>query len=70
MNKKHFKLSTLAFTVAAMFNTPTFAAFTLTADGFTNNGDGTVTDNNTGLVWQPCAVGQTFNNSTGVSVFV
>lgn len=65
MNKKLFKLSTLAFTVAAMFNTPTFAAFTLTADGFTNNGDGTVTDENTGLVWQACAVGQTFNNSTG-----
>lgn len=26
---------------------------------FTNNGDGTVTDNNTGLIWQRCSVGQT-----------
>lgn len=59
------KLTALAFLALPAFTTPTFAAFTLTADGFTNNGDGTVTDENTGLVWQACAVGQTFNNSTG-----
>lgn len=65
MNKKIFKLSTLAFTVAAILNTPAFAAFVNSIDGFTNNGDGTVTDTKTGLVWQACAVGQTFNKSTG-----
>lgn len=30
---------------------------------FTNNGNGTVTDNNTGLMWQRCSVGQN-NDST------
>ncbi len=27
--------------------------------GFTNNGDGTVIDSNTGLIWQKCSYGQT-----------
>jgi hypothetical protein len=30
---------------------------------YTDNGDGTVTDNNTGLIWQKCSVGQT-NDAT------
>jgi hypothetical protein len=30
---------------------------------FTDNGNGTVTDNNTGLIWQKCSVGQN-NDST------
>jgi uncharacterized repeat protein (TIGR01451 family) len=59
------KLTALAFLLLPTISTPTFAGFTLTADGFTNNGDGTVTDDNTGLIWQACTVGQTFNNSTG-----
>jgi len=32
---------------------------------FTDNGDGTVTDNNTGLIWQKCSVGQ--NNDSSCS---
>jgi len=32
---------------------------------YTNNGNGTVTDNNTGLVWQKCSVGQ--NNDLSCS---
>jgi hypothetical protein len=32
---------------------------------FTDNGNGTVTDNNTGLVWQKCSVGQ--NNDASCS---
>ncbi|MBP9890090.1 MAG: DUF1566 domain-containing protein [Leptospiraceae bacterium] len=31
---------------------------------FTDNGDGTVKDNATGLVWQKCSIGQTYTNST------
>lgn len=64
--KTHFKLSTLALALATTFTTPVFAeGFTNTIDGFTNNGDGTVTDTKTGLIWQACAVGQTFNGSNG-----
>lgn len=29
---------------------------------FTNNGDGTITDNTTGLMWMQCSLGQTFSN--------
>ena len=31
---------------------------------FTNNNDGTVTHNLTGLIWKQCAEGQTLNGST------
>ncbi len=36
---------------------PAFAAFT-------DNGDGTVTDSQTGLVWMRCSLGQTWNGTT------
>ncbi len=66
MQKPLFKLSTLALALATTFTAPVFAGgFTNTTGGFTNNGDGTVTDTKSGLVWQACAVGQTFNASTG-----
>ena len=35
----------------------------LTVKNFTDNADGTIKDNTTGLTWQKCAMGQT-NNST------
>lgn len=39
-----------------------------TASFFTNNGDGTVTDSKTGLMWQQCSVGQSGTNcSTGTA---
>jgi uncharacterized repeat protein (TIGR01451 family) len=64
--KNYFKLSTLALALATTFTMPVFAeGFTNTIDGFTNNSDGTVTDTKTGLVWQACAVGQTFNAGMG-----
>ncbi|MDK9719076.1 MAG: DUF1566 domain-containing protein [Trichlorobacter sp.] len=33
-------------------------AYSINPMSFTDNGDGTVTDNNTGLVWQKCSMGQ------------
>ncbi|MEI7796620.1 MAG: DUF1566 domain-containing protein [Methylococcaceae bacterium] len=60
------KKLTLAATISFLLAGNAFAeGFTLSADGFTNNADGTVTDTKTGLIWQACAVGQTFNTSTG-----
>ena len=67
MNKKHFKLSTLAFTVAAILNVPAFAAdlpLDTPTEDFTINNDGTVLHKKTGLTWQRCAVGQTWNAKT------
>ena len=32
---------------------------------YTNHGNGTVTDNATGLMWQRCAIGQSGNDCTG-----
>ncbi|SFU92146.1 IPTL-CTERM protein sorting domain-containing protein [Paenacidovorax caeni] len=31
---------------------------------FTDNGDGTITDTSTGLVWDKCSIGQTWDNTT------
>ena len=31
---------------------------------FTNNGDGTITDNRTGLMWMRCSIGQTYDPTT------
>ncbi|MBI4848580.1 MAG: DUF1566 domain-containing protein [Nitrospirae bacterium] len=33
-------------------------AYNINPMSFTNNGNGTVTDNNTGLMWQRCSIGQ------------
>ncbi|MBI5675734.1 MAG: DUF1566 domain-containing protein [Nitrospirae bacterium] len=38
-------------------------AYNINPMSFTNNGNGTITDNNTGLMWQKCSVGQN-NDST------
>ena len=41
------------------------AAHALAAKTYTDNGDGTVTDPTTGLVWKRCAEGQTWVQTTG-----
>lgn len=38
-------------------------AFTTTSD-FIDNQNGTVTQKTTGLIWQRCSIGQTWNGST------
>jgi len=64
--KKNFKLSTLALVLATTFTTPVFAeGLTLTAGEFVQNTDGTVTHTPTGLIWQACSVGQTWDGNTG-----
>jgi hypothetical protein len=40
-------------------------AYSINPMSFTDNGNGTVTDNNTGLVWQKCSMGQ--NNDASCS---
>ena len=49
----------LAFTSFAV------ADITLTAGDFVQNSDGTVTHTPTGLVWQACSVGQTWDGTNG-----
>jgi uncharacterized repeat protein (TIGR01451 family) len=64
--KNHFKLSTLALALATTFTAPVFAeGLTLTAGEFVQNTDGTVTHTPTGLIWQACSVGQTWDGNTG-----
>jgi uncharacterized repeat protein (TIGR01451 family) len=66
MKTNHLKLSTLALALATTFTTPIFAeGLTLTAGEFVQNTDGTVTHTPTGLIWQACSVGQTWEGSTG-----
>jgi len=40
-------------------------AYSINPMSFTDNGNGTITDNNTGLVWQKCSMGQ--NNDASCS---
>ena len=40
-------------------------AYNINPMSYTDNGNGTVTDNNTGLIWQKCGVGQ--NNDSACS---
>jgi hypothetical protein len=60
-NKARFLLApiVLAFTSLAM------ADIMLTAGDFVQNSDGTVTHTPTGLVWQACSVGQTWDGTNG-----
>ncbi len=48
----------LLFTAVVLTQTSVFAAYI-------DNGDGTVTDNLTGLMWQKCSMGQTNNSDSG-----
>lgn len=51
------KIRLLLAMLACLLSAPALAAFT-------NNGDGTVTDTATGLMWQRCAKGQSWTGST------
>ncbi len=60
------KLTALAFLLLPTISTPTFAeGLTLTAGEFVQNNDGTVTHTPTGLIWQACSVGQTWDGNSG-----
>ncbi len=59
------KLTAIAFLLLPTISTPTFADLTLTAGEFVQNTDGTVTHTPTGLIWQACSAGQTFEPSFG-----
>lgn len=49
--------------IASLFIlTLSYAAFSVSR--FTDNGDGTVKDNGTGLIWQKCSMGQTYSGGT------
>ncbi|MFI3195613.1 MAG: hypothetical protein QX195_07310, partial [Methylococcaceae bacterium] len=43
---------------------PVFAVPTTPTSDFTDNGDGTVTHQQTGLTWMRCALGQTWTGTT------
>ena len=58
------KIQSFFITVILLFPLLTFAALDTPIEDFTDNNDGTVTHNKTGLTWQRCAVGQTWTGST------
>lgn len=49
--------------VVNVLPTPSVEAACTYFDNFTENGDGTVTDPRDGLIWQKCAIGQTWSGS-------
>ncbi len=60
------KKLTLAATISFLLAGNAFAeGLTLTAGEFVQNTDGTVTHTPTGLIWQACSVGQTWNSDNG-----
>ncbi|MDD5229051.1 MAG: DUF1566 domain-containing protein [Methylococcales bacterium] len=60
------KKLTLATTIGLLLSSNVFAdGLTLTAGDFVQNNDGTVTHTPTGLIWQACSVGQTWDSNTG-----
>ena len=59
-----FKLKLSSILLVVAFSTNAFAVgFTTSVNGFISNGDGTVTNTNTGLIWQACMVGMTWDNT-------
>ncbi|MEI6746364.1 MAG: DUF1566 domain-containing protein, partial [Methylococcaceae bacterium] len=57
---------TLAATISFLLASNAFAeGLTLSAGEFVQNNDGTVTHTPTGLIWQACSVGQTWDGGTG-----
>ncbi|SKA06322.1 Protein of unknown function [Trichlorobacter thiogenes] len=42
-------------------------AYSINPMSFTDNGNGTITDNNTGLVWQKCSMGQNSTDCSGTA---
>lgn len=58
-----FKFSSLAIALLPLIFSPAFAdtASPITTGDFVSNGDGTVTHKPSGLMWQACSVGQTWD---------
>lgn len=54
---KHFSFYPWLAGLLCTLALPTWAAFI-------DNGDGTITDATTGLVWDKCSIGQTWDNAT------
>lgn len=54
----------LSFNIAASQTCYDGAGTTTPTDRFTINADGTVSDSETGLMWQRCSYGQTYNTET------
>ena len=54
----------LSFNIAAAQTCYDGADTTTPTDRFTINADGTVSDSETGLMWQRCSYGQTYNTET------
>lgn len=59
-----FTLATLSVATAQTCQPDTIVASTPT-ERFTDHGDGTVTDDGTGLMWKVCSEGQSYNVGTG-----
>lgn len=61
------KLVGVLLVIAAAFSPPMIGRATAPAGQFTNNGNGTVTDNFTGLIWQQALQPNTYTYATAVS---
>lgn len=55
------------FAVISCTNTGQDGNYSINLMSFTSNGDGTVTDNNTGLMWQKCSAGQNATSCSGIA---
>lgn len=68
MKTSFFKISNLTVALFITVLAPAFAetASPITTGDFVPNGDGTVTHKPSGLMWQACSVGQTWNAQFGI----